>query len=428
MAEKDNHMSQVHKRLDDEIVKRILNQYESRQLTLPVAIAQLGVKRARFFALLAKFKENVADFSVNYKRTIARKLITESTEEKIKDELLKEKAMVEDRTLPLRFYNYSAVRDVLKEKHNTTVSVPTIIARAKTLGCYIVRPEKKKHTHQVITNYAGELVQHDSSHHRWSPYVEASWTGITTIDDYSRVILFGDLFEHESTWGHISSVESICLQYGAPLKYYLDQHRIFRFVRNRDAQSRFFSYQKFTDEVDPQFKQVLKELTIDSTYALSPQAKGKIERPYQWLQDRTVRRCAKDHVKNFSEVRTIFKEEINRYNNRQVHSTTKEIPIMRLEAALNQNRTMFRQFAVPKPFESTKDIFCLRTIRVVNHYQKISLHNLMFDVPNVRPGQEVAVKIRPEPESGQAEVRIWHREKLAATKIILLKDLPQVQF
>ena len=418
-------MPQVHKRLDDEIVRRIFSQYDAKQLALPAAIAQLGLKRRRFFKLLKAYRDNPADFSVAYQRK-ARKLITGETEEKIKTELLKEKTMIEDKSLPIRFYNYSAVRDVLKEKHNIEVSVPTIIARAKAEGFYIPRPERKTHNREVITNYAGELVQHDASHHRWSPYVSDYWTAITSIDDYSRVILFGDLFESESSWAHISSIESVCLRYGAPLKYYLDQHRIFRFVKNRDSRSRFFNYQKFTDEVDPQFKQVLKDLDVDSTYALSPQAKGKIERPYQWQQDRVVRRCAKDHVTKFTEVREIYRDEIRRYNNSQVHSTTKEIPIMRLEAAINSGRSMFRAFSVPKPWQSTKDIFSLRTTRTVNHYQKISLHNLMFDVPNVRAGQEVSIRIRPEPESGQAEIRIWHQETLATTKIILLKDLPQV--
>ena len=418
-------MSQVHKRLDDGIVRRILNQYDSKQLTLEVVLAQLGVKRRRFFKLLSSYRDNPADFSVSYKRS-ARKLISDEAEEKIKGELLKEKVMIDDKAIPIKWYNYSAVRDALKEKYEISVSVPTIIARAKAQGFYIPKPEKKKHTHEVITNYPGELIQHDASHHRWSPHVENIWTAITSIDDFSRVLLFGDLFESESSWAHISSIESICLTYGVPAKYYLDQHRIFRFVRNRDSKSRFFNYQKFTDEVDPQFRQVQKELNIDSTYALSPQAKGKIERPYQWLQDRVVRRSAKDHVTKFTEVREIFREEVSRYNNRQVHSTTKEIPIMRLEAALNQNRTMFRSFSIPKPYESIKDIFCLRTTRTVNHYQKISLHNSMFDVPGVRPGQEVNIRIRPEPEAGTAEIRIWHQDKLATTKAILLKDLPQV--
>jgi hypothetical protein len=418
-------MSQVHKRLDDEIVRRVLSQYDAKQLTLDIAIAQLGIKRRRFFDLLKNYRDNPADFTVSYKRE-ARKLITDSIEEKIKEELLKEKTMIEDRLIPIKWYNYSVVKSILKEKHNITVSLPTIIARAKAGGFYIPKPEKKTHNREVITNYPGELVQHDASHHRWSPYVQDIWTGITSIDDYSRVLLFGDLFESESSWAHISSMESICLRYGIPQKYYLDQHRIFRFVRNRDAQSRFFNYQKFTDEVDPQFKQVQKELNIDSSYALSPQAKGKIERPYQWLQDHVVRRCSKDHVTKFTEVREIFRDEVSRYNNKQVHSTTKEIPIIRMEAALNQNRTMFRPFSVPKPYESTKDIFCLRTTRTVNHYRKISLHNLNFDVPSVRSGQEVGVRIRPEPETGSAEIRIWHRGNLAATKTILLKDLPAV--
>lgn len=418
-------MSQVHKRLSDEVARKVFSQYDDKQLTLDVAIAQLGIKRRRFFDLLKIYRDNPTDFSLSYKRE-ARKLITDVAEEKIKAELLKEKTMIEDRSLPIKWYNYSAVRDALKEKHNITVSVPSIIARAKEQGFYIPKPEKKKHTHEVITNYPGELIQHDASHHRWSPYVEVAWTAVTSIDDYSRVLLFGDLFERESSWAHISSMESICLTYGIPLKYYLDQHRIFRFVKNRDTQSRFFNYQKFTDEVDPQFKQVQKELNIQSTYALSPQAKGKIERPYQWLQDRVVRRSSKDHVTKFNEVQEIFRDEVKRYNNRQVHSTTKEIPLVRLEAALNQNRTMFRPFSVPKPYKSTKDIFCLRTTRVVNHYQKISLHNLNFDVPNVRPGQEVGIRIRPEPETGNAEVRIWHNDNLTATKTILLKDLPQV--
>lgn len=420
-------MSQLHRRLDDEIVRHIFSQYDKKQLILPVVLAQLGIGRSRFFKLLTVYRDNPAEFSIAYERG-GRKLITDKAEEKIKDELLKEKTMIEDKTLPIKWYNYSAVRDALKEKHNITVSVPSIISRAKEQGFYIPKPEKKKHTHEVITNYPGELIQHDASHHRWSPYVEVAWTAVTSIDDYSRVLLFADLFERESSWAHISSMESICLTYGVPLKYYLDQHRIFRFVKNRDTQSRFFNYQKFTDEVDPQFKQVQKELNIQSTYALSPQAKGKIERPYQWLQDRVVRRSSKDHVTKFNEVKEIFRDEVSRYNNRQVHSTTKEIPMMRLEAALNQNRTMFRPFKIPKPYESTKDIFCLRTTRAVNHYQKIALHNLMFDVPDVRPGQEVDIRIRPEPESGQAEIRIWHQDKLQTAKVILLKDLPQVHF
>ena len=69
------------------------------------------------------------------------------------------------------------------------------------------------------------------------------------------------------------------------------------------------------------------------TYALSPQAKGKIERPYRWLQDRIVRTCALERISSFEEARTVLKEEVHRYNHLQVHSTTGEIPAIRFDNA-----------------------------------------------------------------------------------------------
>lgn len=416
----------LHKRFNNEQVKNILQEYQDRALTLAAALGQLGLKRRHFFELLGKYRLNPDEFTISYQRKSAKRL-TETTEQKIKDELLKEKTLVEDKTIPIKHYNYTAVRDLLKEKYRVTVSVPTIIARAKTLDCYQERKPRALHTREVLTNYAGELIQHDSSHHRWSPYVQDFWTGITSIDDYSRLILFGDLFQRESSWAHISSLESVCLRYGYPLKYYTDQHSIFRYVRSRDGQLHQ-TLSKFTDDIDPQWKQVLKDLNVESVYALSPQAKGKIERPYQWLQDRTVRRCAKDQVVKFTEVREIFRQEVSRYNNRQVHSTTKEIPILRFERAIKEGRSMFRPFLVPKPFISTKDIFCFRTKRMVNRYQKISLHNLVFEVPTVRPEQEVLVRVYLKPEQAQAEVRIWHQEALITTQEVKITDLKGVHF
>jgi len=46
--------------------------------------------------------------------------------------------------------------------------------------------------------------------------------------------------------------------------------------------------------------------------ALSPQAKGKVERPYRWLQDRIVRTCAIEKLITIDEVRAVLKEEVNR--------------------------------------------------------------------------------------------------------------------
>lgn len=139
---------------------------------------------------------------------------------------------------------------------------------------------------------------------------------------------------------------------------------MFRFVQGRDSVWRKHVLQ--TDDVDTQWKKVMGVLSINVTYALSPQAKGKIERPYRWLQDRIVRTCIYENLSTIEEARQVLKHEVNRYNNHQVHSTTKEIPAIRFRKAISTGNSLFRKFSVPNPFSSPLDIFCLRETRVVN--------------------------------------------------------------
>lgn len=416
---------QLHTRLSSEIVKETLGRYVRREIDLTSAIIQLGVKRSQFFSLLVEYRKDAVAFSVAYERATPKR-ITEAAEELIVKELEKEKALVTNPAIPIREYNYSAIRDTLRDKHQITVSVPTIISRAKALGCYLERKAPRLHDREVLTNYVGELIQHDSSHHQWSPFVDTKWYCITSLDDYSRLIVYGDLVEVENRWNHIVAAESAVLTYGAPRAYYADQHSIFRFVKKRNT-----LWQKNvleTDDVDPQWKQVLKECGTNVIYALSPQAKGKIERPYRWMQGRVVRRCAQDHVTKFTEVRQIFREEIDRYNNRQVHSTTKEVPVRRYEQALKDGKTMFHRFQVPEPYQSSKDIFCLRATRVVDAYRKISICNLKITVPKALPRYPVELRMVPDIEKHTVEVRFWFEGQLASTQIFKEQDLPIVQF
>ena len=75
------------------------------------------------------------------------------------------------------------------------------------------------------------LLQHDSSHHKWSPYSDKKWALITTIEDYSRYLLYADFIEKETTWAHIQAVENVVLKWGIGLSYmwYLMKH-ILKFV------------------------------------------------------------------------------------------------------------------------------------------------------------------------------------------------------
>jgi hypothetical protein len=112
-------------------------------------------------------------------------------------------------------------------------------------------------------------------------------------------------------------------------------------------------------------------------YALSPQAKGKIERPYRWIQDRLVRTCYRERISDLNQAQLVLNSLIQKYNYQWIHSTTGEIPYLRFQRVLKENKSLFREFRIRPPYKSTKDIFCLRADRMVNYYRKVSINNLV---------------------------------------------------
>jgi len=410
-------MSQLHKRLSDDQVYAFFQSYCQGALSRAEIQKVLEIGKTRFFALLRVFREDPKNFTIAYNRKTPAKLSSQA-ESKIKKALLKEKKIVEDPDLPISGYNYTAIHDRLK-KEGVQVSVPTIINRAKQLNCHKPRKKTKSHDREVLTESIGALIQHDASKHLWAPLAKEKWYLITSIDDYSRKLLFADFFTAETSWAHIQAAQTLIQTYGIPFKYYVDSLRVFRFVQGRDSFWRKHVLE--TDDVNTQWKKVMEELSIKVSHALSPQAKGKIERPYRWLQDRIVRTCIYENLSTIEEARLALKDEVNRYNNHQVHSTTKEIPAIRFNKALSSGNSLFRKFSIPKPYSSPLDIFCLRETRIINAYRRISLFNHTIEVPNVPLRVPVEVHLIPYPEREIMHIRIWFEQQMVHSVDLPLK-------
>ena len=411
-------MTQVHKRFTVEQVKVLFQGYLQGNLSRAAIEELLEIGKTRFFALLKAYRQDPQAFSIAYQRATKGRL-TEETELAIQQELLREKALIDDKELPIHDYNYSALADRLK-KQGIQVSTTTITKRAKTLGCYRPRKKKGAHDREVLTASIGDMIQHDASLHKWSPYASEKWTLITSLDDYSRMLLYADFVEEENSWAHIQAAQSVMQTFGLPLRYYVDNLRVFRFVQHRDSVWR--THHLGTDEVDPQRKQVLRRLNVDVVYALSPQAKGKIERPYRWLQDRIVRTCALEKITSLEDTRAVLREEVHRYNYQQVHSTTKEVPAIRFANARKAGNTLFRPFALPQPYKSTKDVFCLRMTRTLDGYRRISLDRHSIEVPKVDVREEVDLHLVPDFARNNLEIRIWFNNKLVHSVNFPLKE------
>ncbi len=404
---------QLHKRLTTDQVKLVLDWYSKGLMTRDETVIKLGVKRRRFYVLLKEYRAGKLNTVNPPKRTNAHRKIPSNVELAIRAELVTEQKLITNPDMPIKTYNYAAITDRVIAQTGKRVSAQTVRNRAKAWGHYVAQPKPKaKHTRVVLTTATGLLLQHDASHHLWSPFAESKWVLITTLDDYSRMLVYAEFWAEETTWAHIQALKSVVTTYGVGANYYTDNHSIFRFIERQE--SYWKTPKRAASEIKTQWERTVKECGMGTIYAMSPEAKGKIERPYRWLQDRVVRACAKAGVVDMAGGQEILSAEVARYNTKQVHSTTGEIPLIRFQRAEREGNTVFRQFELPPPYTSTKDVFCLQETRVVNGYNQISWRNSYYKVPNTIP-EGATVQLHIVPDDSHPELRIWYKDELVTS-------------
>jgi hypothetical protein len=124
----------LHKLFSADQVKDVFQRYLVRQIGIDQASAMLKIRRRQFFKLLKLYRDNPEGFSLQYSRKTPSRRIDAKAEAKITQELKREAEIIRDKRNPVRFYNYSYVKEILENKHKVRVSLPTIIDRAKKMG------------------------------------------------------------------------------------------------------------------------------------------------------------------------------------------------------------------------------------------------------------------------------------------------------
>ena len=134
-----------------------------------------------------------------------------------------------------------------------------------------------------------------------------------------------------------------------------------------------------------------------------------------------------ENVKDIAHAQRVLDYELKRYNFKQIHSTTGEIPYIRFQKALDEGKSLFRQFVVPKPFLLIKDIFCLRADRTIDNYRTTSIGNKKFKL-NCHDGR-VSVNVRFLPiGKNLVELRFWYKDKLIDVRRVKKSELKLSSF
>ncbi len=161
------------------------------------------------------------------------------------------------------------------------VSVETVRQMQISLGLWRPKARRAKRVFQLRERRArfGELIQIDGSPHDWFEGRAARCTLIVFIDDATGRLTSLRFAPVESGAAYLAALRDHVLAHGCPLAFYSDRHGIFR-VNAKDAQS---------GDGKTEFGRVVERLEIGLIHALTPQAKGRVERANQTLQDRLVK-------------------------------------------------------------------------------------------------------------------------------------------
>lgn len=170
------------------------------------------------------------------------------------------------------------------------------------------RKAKKVVTHQLRERRAcfGELIQIDGSPHDWFEGRAEACVLLVFIDDATGQLVQLRFVDSESFFSYCQAAEGYFKHYGKPVAFYSDKHGIFR-VNVPSAGA---------GDALTQFGRAMQELDIQIICANSPQAKGRVERVIQTLQDRLPKELRLRGIANRTEGNAYLPEFIADFNQR----------------------------------------------------------------------------------------------------------------
>jgi hypothetical protein len=185
--------------------------------------------------------------------------------------------------LKVRYIDFgpTLAAEKLAEHEGIAVSRESVRQLQIAHGLWRPKARKAKRVHQVRERRGrfGELVQIDGSHHDWFEGRAPTCALLVFIDDATGRLTGLRFAPSETAHGYLELLRAHVLSHGLPLALYSDRHGIFR-VNAKDLE---------TGDGKTAFNRVTERLGIAQICASTPQAKGRVERANQTLQDRLVR-------------------------------------------------------------------------------------------------------------------------------------------
>ena len=145
----------------------------------------------------------------------------------------------------------------------------------------------------------------DGSHHSWLGDRMSPFTLLIAADDATGTVVDALFCEKEDARNYSLLIRRLLQRRGIPLALYTDRHGVFRHTPGSGLPG-----------MPTQFSRAMNELGIQMIFALSPQAKGRVERMAETFQDRLVTELRLAGTSSIGEANNLLEQFLPRFNRR----------------------------------------------------------------------------------------------------------------
>ena len=295
-------------------------------------------------------------------------------------------------------YGPTLAHEKLTEKHKFKLSVETV--RQLMIDHVIWKPHKPSrpviHQMRPRRGRLGELVQIDGSPHKWFEDRGPECTLLVFIDDATGRLMQLWFAHVEESQAYFDAVKRYVKTHGKPEAFYSDKHGIFR-VNIKNA----LSGTGLT-----QFGRAMKTLGIEIICANTPQAKGRVERANQTLQDRLIKEMREEGISDMAAANEYASKFIVEFNRKFGKEPRIKLDAHReLEKEINLDRVCcwqeIRYLSKNLTFNYDKVIYQIKTERPSYALRKAAvtvLDRVNGEIKVEYKGKELAYTIYDEQE------------------------------
>jgi transposase len=284
----------------------VLRDLDAHRMTAVQAAQSLGITERQVWRLLAAFRQEGADAVIhgNRGRTPSQTVSPE----------MQQRILELAQTTYVGF-NQTHFTEKLETVEKIMVSRPTVWRILHEAG--IKSPQRhrrpKHRSRRERRPRAGMLLQIDGSDHDWLQGRGPRLVLLGAVDDATGEVVAALFRRQEDAHGYMLLLRRIVLERGIPLALYADGHSIF--VRP-PADKETMDEQLAGQREPTQFGRILQDLSIEMITALSPQAKGRIERLWGTFQDRLVSELRLAGVCTLEDANAFLESYLPTYNAR----------------------------------------------------------------------------------------------------------------